>query len=89
MGATERECEAYLAGVRRGNVLVFVNGSQAQIETALTVMNAYEPIEIEEFAFTAQGLPGIHTGESIIHESNRLSADRERTKSEGVRVFSW
>src|ERR1700728_3278564 len=60
MGATDRECEAYLAGVRRGNVLVFVTGSLSQAEAATTVMNSYEPIELDGFLAAAPAQVGVH-----------------------------
>jgi hypothetical protein len=75
--------------VRRGNVLVFATGSSVQAETAITVMNAYEPIELEEFAAVAQVLPGLHSGEAEAHEGIRLKTDESRAQSEGARVFSW
>jgi hypothetical protein len=89
MGASDRECEAYLAGVRRGSVLVFVTGSSAQAETAIAVMNAYEPIEIEEFAGSPPAMPGVRGKEVEAHESISLGSDQARAKTEGARVFSW
>jgi hypothetical protein len=89
LGATESECDAYMAGVRRGNVLVFATGSSAQAETAISVMNAYEPIEIEEFATAAPALPGVHAGEAGGHEGIRLKTEESRAQSEGARVFYW
>lgn len=89
MGATDRESEAYLAGVRRGNVLVFATGSSAQAETAVSVMNAYEPIEIEEFAGAVPALSGVHGKEIAAHDNISLGSDHARAKTEGARVFSW
>lgn len=89
MGATEPEREAYLAGMQRGNVLVFVTCSKTQAETALSVMNAYEPIEIEAFAGAATALPGVHGKEVEAHDSVSLGSDQARAKSEGARIFSW
>ncbi|HEX4322094.1 MAG TPA: hypothetical protein VHZ52_14375 [Acidobacteriaceae bacterium] len=99
MGATQRECEAYVDGVQRGNVLVFATGSHAQSDTAIGVMNAYNPIELEEFA-SAQ--TGIHAGamrtregitlkgeEASVPEGITLKSEKERARSEGARVFSW
>jgi peptidoglycan hydrolase-like protein with peptidoglycan-binding domain len=89
MGATDRECEAYLAGVRQGNVLVFATGSSAQAETAISVMNAYEPIEIEEFAGAVPAAVGVQGKEVAPHDSISLGSDQARAKTEGARVFSW
>jgi hypothetical protein len=91
MGASERECKAYLSGVRRGNVLIFVTGSRPQAETAINVMNAYEPIEVEEFvtAGAAPVLAGVHGKEIEAHDGISLNSDQARAKTEGARVFSW
>jgi hypothetical protein len=89
MGATDEECQAYVAGARRGNSLVFATGTRVQADTAISVMNAYDPIEIEELAGVASSLPGIHQGEVGAHESISLKTDHARAQSEGARVFSW
>ena len=89
MGATDRECETYLAGVRRGNVLVFATGSHAQAETAISVMNSYEPIEVEEFAGAVPALAGAHGKETAPHDTISFSSDQARAKTEGARIFSW
>jgi hypothetical protein len=89
MGATARECEAYLAGVRRGNVLVFVTGSLSQVEAATTVMNSYEPIELEGFASAVPAAVGVHGKEIEAHDGISLNSDQARAKTEGARVFSW
>jgi hypothetical protein len=102
MGATEWECEAYVDGVRRGNTLVFATGSHAQADTAIGVMNAYDPIELEEFATASTAQTGIRTGamrtregitlkgeEAAVPEGITMKAEKERARGEGVRVFSW
>jgi hypothetical protein len=89
MGATDRECEAYLAGVRRGNVLVFVTGSLSQAEAATTVMNSYEPIELDGFLAAVPAQVGVHGKEIQAHDSISLNSDQARAKMEGARVFSW
>jgi hypothetical protein len=89
MGATQQECEAYLDGVRHGNALVFVTGTGAEAETAVTVMNACEPIRLEEFVGAMPALPGMHQGEAEAHASVSLKVDQAREKSEGARIFTW
>jgi hypothetical protein len=89
IGATTYECESYLAGLRSGHVLVFATGSRAQVDTAISVMNAYDPIEIEELAGAAASLPSVREGEVGAHEGIALKSDQERAKSEGARIFSW
>ena len=102
MGATAWECEAYVDGVGRGNVLVFATGSHVQVNTAIGVMNAYDPIELEEFATASTAQTGIRTGamrtregitlkgeEAAVPEGITLKSEKERARSEGARVFSW
>jgi hypothetical protein len=90
IGATPYECEAYLAGLRSGNVLVLATGSRAQADTAISVMNAYDPIEIEEFAGAVESLSNARNTEAVgTHEGIALKPEQERARSEGARVFSW
>jgi hypothetical protein len=89
MGASEEEIDAYVEGIRGGGVLVFATGTSAQAETALSVMQAYDPIEIEEFAGSAPALPGIQVGQIGAHDISSKE-NRARVKSgEGARVFTW
>ncbi|WP_263359316.1 hypothetical protein [Acidicapsa ligni] len=52
-GVNEYESDAYLAGVNRGNVLVYATGSAKQVQEAVAIMDEYEPIEIEQLTTTA------------------------------------
>jgi hypothetical protein len=87
MGATEEECAIYLAGVASGKVLVFVTGTEGEIDRVLRLMEEHEPFETEAFANAEPMLPGIHVAES--ETGIALKEDRARTKISGARVFSW
>jgi hypothetical protein len=91
MGATDYECKAYLSGVRRGNVLVFATGSHAQADAAISVMNAYDPLQIEELASVVPVLPGMRVGQVVggRRTGSGIGAKDERARSEGARVFNW
>jgi hypothetical protein len=89
MGATEPECEFYLARVRNGNVLVFATGTHAQADTAAGIMNSYQPIQLEEFAGSVPSLSGIRQKEVGAQAGIALKLDETREKTEGARVFSW
>src|ERR1035441_7976251 len=39
IGASEREANAYVQGVRRGGILVFATGSNAEVDRAAGIMN--------------------------------------------------
>ena len=103
MGVGEYESNAYLAGLRRGNVLVYATGSRSQADQAVTVMNGYSALEIEEFATVGAAARieksdfGTINPESRLPESNLTVGAHEksytshssRSKSEGARVFAW
>ena len=101
MGVTEYESNAYLAGLRRGNVLVYATGSKSQANQAVIVMNEYSALEIEEFATVGARVEKTDLGtinpESRLPESNLTVGAHEksytshssRSKTEGARVFAW
>ena len=88
MGATDDVCDAYIEGVKDGNVLVFATGSLEQADAATAIMNQYTALEIEEYAGTAPNLPGVHYGEVGPHDASSKS-ERARAKGDGARLFSW
>jgi hypothetical protein len=88
MGAEDDVCNAYIAGVKDGNVLVFATGSLEQADAATAIMNQYTALEIEEYAGSAPTLPGVHYGEVGPHDASSKS-DRARAKGDGARLFSW
>jgi hypothetical protein len=55
MGASEDASGAYLAGLHRGNVLVYATGTKQEADKAADVMNQYSAIEVEEFAGAGVG----------------------------------
>lgn len=101
MGVTEYESNAYLAGLRRGNVLIYATGSKSQANQAVIVMNEYSALEIEEFATVGARVEKTDLGtinpESRLPESNLTVGAHEksytshssRSKTEGARVFAW
>jgi hypothetical protein len=88
MGMTEPECEAYLANLRKGNVLVFATGNPQQADTAVSIMNAHEPIELEEISGSAPKVPATSIGDTAPGTVN-AKIESSRATSEGARVFSW
>jgi len=88
MGASEEECEVYVDNVQNGSKLMFVTGTAEEADRAVSLMNTYGAVEIEEFAGAAPLLPSIHAGEADAG-GIALKEDRVRAKSEGARVFTW
>jgi hypothetical protein len=55
MGISEYEMGAYLSAVRRGSVLVYATGSAAKADEAVTIMNEYGALEVDELAGVGVG----------------------------------
>jgi hypothetical protein len=88
MGATDQECAVYVEGVKRGNVIVFGTGTREQAEAAITLMNQYAAIEVEEYAGAVPSLPAVHYGEGggkVLRER----IESANSKSDGARLFTW
>jgi hypothetical protein len=89
MGASDGDCEAFLAGIRRGNVLVFATGTAALAESAIETMNDHAAIEVEELVGAAPAATGSDIGAYVGGHDISSKASRERAKTEGAKVFSW
>jgi len=95
IGAVDSEVGAYLAGVQRGQALVFATGTLAQADAATAVMNEYGPIEVEEFAGAVASSSGKGVNEAAARvgemdtQNISLKEDRMQAKTEGARLFSW
>jgi len=89
MGASEVECEAYVENVQNGSKLMFVTGNAGEADRAVSLMNTYGAVEIEEFAGAVPLLPSIRVGEIGASGGISLQEDRTRAKTEGARVFTW
>ena len=89
IGASEREANAYVQGVRRGGVLVFASGSDQRIDAAAEIMNSHSPMEVEELTGGELNLPGT-TGENATPTNARsVQTGRVRQAGGGARVFAW
>lgn len=88
MGASEAECETYVDSVQNGDMLMFVTGTAYESDRAVSLMNTYGAVEIEEFAGAAPLLPTTRVGE-VGANGISLKEDRTRAKSVGARVFTW
>jgi len=89
MGASDAECEAYVENVQNGSMILFVSGDADQADRAVSLMNTYGAVEIEEFAGAAPLLPSIRVSEVAASGGISLKEDRARAKGEGARVFTW
>ena len=88
IGATDREIDAYLAGLEQGDVLVLASGTLAHADAACAVMNAFDPIEVEEFSGTAAATPPSHASEAVSHGLHS-QGENAHARTEGARLFYW
>jgi hypothetical protein len=89
IGASDREANAYVQGARRGGVLVFATGSNAEVDNAAEIMNRHGAIEVEELigrepdtgSMVDENMPAVHD----------ISAQTGRTRQSGggARMFVW
>jgi hypothetical protein len=89
IGASDWEAKAYLAGLERGNVILFATGTTAQTEAAMRIMNQYYALEVEEFVGATPGVIDATAGTASERPLTGRTEENERSKSEGARVFSW
>ena len=89
IGASEREANAYVQGVRRGGVLVFATVSNEQVDSAAEIMNRHGAVEVEELigrepntgSMIDENMPAIH---DISPPTGRI-----RQSGGGARMFVW
>ncbi len=89
IGATLREANAYAQGVRRGGVLIFATGSNAEVDNAREIMNRHGAIEIEELTGREPNDADM-IGENVppVFDSSS-QAGRIRESGGGARLFVW
>jgi hypothetical protein len=89
MGASEREANAYVQGVRRGGVLVFATGLNEEVDNATRIMNRHGAIEVEELIGREVITSGM-VDESVpaVHDFSPQTG-RIRQPGGGARMFVW
>lgn len=89
MGALEADAEAYVRGVRRGGVMVFVTGSSEKADVAAEIMNRHHAVEIEKLSASEQSLPSTARDEARPGQNSSIQVGRFRSSSGGARLFVW
>jgi hypothetical protein len=89
IGASDREANAYVRGVRRGGVLVFATGSNEAVDHAVEIMNRHDATVLEELAGGQLELAST-VGENMtpILEGS-LQTGRISQPGGGARMFVW
>jgi hypothetical protein len=89
IGAAKADAEAYVRGVRRGGVMVFVTGSGNQTNTAAEIMNRHHAVEIEKLNASELHLPGTEGKDTAPDRNNSIQTGRTRSTGDGARLFVW
>ena len=88
MGATDRESEAYVKGVARGNALVFATGTPEQANLAIELMNDYFALKVDELEGTVPALEPVTAG-SVGGPNVSEKIEHHRNRTDGAKMFSW
>ena len=89
IGASEREANAYVQGVRRGGAIVFATGSNEQVDSAAEIMNRHGAVEVEEL-IGREPKTGSMIDENMaaVHDGS-VQTGRTRQRGGGARMFVW
>ena len=89
IGATDKEANVYVQGVRRGGVLVFASGPDEKVGAAAEIMNRHSPVEVEELTGGELNLPST-TGRNVnATQDSSVQTGKTRQAGGGARMFSW
>lgn len=89
IGASNREADAYVQGVRRGGVLVLATGSNERVDQAATIMNKHAAMELAEFAGSRPEDLSV-SGENMTPMLDLLpQTGRIAQPGGGARMFVW
>jgi hypothetical protein len=89
IGASDREADAYVRGVRRGGVLVFATGHNEAVDHAAGIMNRHYAIELDEFIGSRPEVANA-VGQNMtpVFEGS-LQTGRISQRGGGARMFVW
>ena len=88
-GVLEGEAEAYVRGVRRGGVMVFVTGLGKKVDMATEIMNRHGAVELEEISALRPDLPTSDQGEPTPVRAPSVQIGRVHSPGSGARMFVW
>lgn len=88
-GASDRETNAYMRGVRRGGVLVFATGGGEEVDRAVDLMNGRGAMEAEEFAGREPASLGAGSGGAFPTDLGAPQTGRVRQPGGGAKLFVW
>jgi hypothetical protein len=90
MGATRDLANAYVRGVKRGGVLIFATGTNAQVDLAAEIMNRHNAVELEELMGSEMEMDEMG-GETMspIQDGSSSQTGRISQTGSGARMFVW
>ncbi len=89
IGASDREANAYVRGVRRGGVLVFATGSNEQVDNAAKIMDRHGAIKVEELMRGELEIDTMIDDNMTPLQDDPLQTGRISQPGCGARVFVW
>jgi hypothetical protein len=87
VGVGKEDADAYVEGVRRGAVIVFVTGFRDKAEKAAEIMNEHGAVEIEKISASRLELPS--EAEQLPARDPSIQTGRVRSNGSGARLFVW
>jgi len=89
IGATVREAQTYVDGLRRGGALAFATGSDEKVEAAANIMNRRGAVNVEMVDGAEPQLPAaVHPTMAPMRDSP-VMAGRVRQAGGGACFFVW
>ncbi len=89
IGASKKEVEDYVDGLRKGGALVLVTGFDGQVDAAAEVMNRHGAVQVEETSGPEPDFPGIPRASGAVGIQETVLAGRIRRPGGGACVFVW
>jgi len=89
IGASDREANAYVRGVRRGGVLVFATGSNEAVDYAVEIMNRHDATVLDELAGGQPELTSTVGQNMTPILEGALQTGRISQPGGGARMFVW
>ncbi|MGD0776093.1 MAG: hypothetical protein ABSC05_25030 [Candidatus Solibacter sp.] len=89
IGASDREANAYVRGVRRGGVLVFATGSNEAVDHAVEIMNRHDATVLDELAGGQLELASTVGQNMTPILEGSLQTGRISQPGGGARMFVW
>jgi hypothetical protein len=89
IGASAREAEAYVQGLRRGGVLVLATGSNEQVDNAATIMNRHDAMDLAELTGSRPGTFSVPAENMTPMLDGSPQTGRIAQPGGGARLFVW